>query len=980
LLLAFVVPFVGTALAGHTTTHDLECTPETDQNPTGTQHTIVCTVFGADANEVSGTEVDFEIEDGSANNPDGNGDETTPEGTCTIAGVDNGGTAGVDETNQCSFTYTGNNAGTDTIRAFIDDGQNNANNTDGNDADLTEGPDSAENANEPAGTTGQAAGSKSEPDDTDVVQKSWFAQFPNTAALNCGPEEATNPATGTGSTETYTCTLFNDANSNDEADAGEGALQGIRIDGENLGTPDNVNDPDNGTNTPTADYNDACTTDANGQCTINIPASEAQAGTTEICFWADPDADNQFVAGGGDANDGGECNEGLTADENDNQTDVVEKTWVAPNTPQDLDAEPESAQNIVGTSHTVTATVTDINGNPVQGVPVDFTVTGRNNGDGCDNVTTNANGQAVCTYTDSGAPIVTGDGSDISDRDDIQVCEDVNGNCDDVQKFWFAAAPTADEVNVDMQSDSDSIETDPTQAPGGGQPSSDGTCSIPGQATSSNTVGQIHQVCVTVRNAQDQIIPGEQVTFELDGPGTFVTEEAYDEAQDWTCEAHCSGQTPRNGELPEDSDLGSSVTVQTDENGQAFAWVYSEVTGTTTVSAQADSATDTGTKTWTSGLPRVVDCSPNSATNQVNTTHTVTCDVTDHLGNPVPNAFLVADENGEGTTTNQSAACATFSAPGDDCDYTDNSGQAEFTTTSSTAGNQTLAVEIAGFRGEEMDEDSDVGDNDATETPSTADDECDLAAGFTFAMSHDSHQTANDSWPDQRVDSAGVCQETVSKTWSTTAPTPTGGFPRAVTLESSKNKVVYGNGFTLTATVTATSADTPASCVQGVTVTFQREIVGTAGSEVVGTATTDANGEASLPMSGDRSANYVASVDQTAGCSDAASAAEAVLVKKKVKLRVSDQTPERGTRVRFKVTVLPCGGADGPGHEGDRVQLYKTVGGQLAKIDAKRTNDNCKATFKKRARGSNTYQARSPKSDDDHLGGKSRKKAVQAHR
>jgi hypothetical protein len=56
---------------------------------------------------------------------------------------------------------------------------------------------------------------------------------------------------------------------------------------------------------------------------------------------------------------------------------------------------PKTAENVVGTTHTVTATVTE-NGEPVSGTEVKFTVTGANPTTG--SATTNASGEASFTY------------------------------------------------------------------------------------------------------------------------------------------------------------------------------------------------------------------------------------------------------------------------------------------------------------------------------------------------------------------------------------------------------------------------------------------------------------------------------------------------------------------------------------------------------------------------------------------------------
>lgn len=64
--------------------------------------------------------------------------------------------------------------------------------------------------------------------------------------------------------------------------------------------------------------------------------------------------------------------------------------------------DPLTATNPVGTSHTVTATVTDSTGAPVPGVLVTFTVTSGPNAGQAGTATTNASGQCTFTYSDTG--------------------------------------------------------------------------------------------------------------------------------------------------------------------------------------------------------------------------------------------------------------------------------------------------------------------------------------------------------------------------------------------------------------------------------------------------------------------------------------------------------------------------------------------------------------------------------------------------
>jgi hypothetical protein len=87
-----------------------------------------------------------------------------------------------------------------------------------------------------------------------------------------------------------------------------------------------------------------------------------------------------------------------------NDDDIYWATLVtsSPAVAQGIVLGPVNATNVVGDDHTVTATITDANGDPVVGVQVTFTVTsGPNFGDnGVD--TTDANGQATFTYTGDG--------------------------------------------------------------------------------------------------------------------------------------------------------------------------------------------------------------------------------------------------------------------------------------------------------------------------------------------------------------------------------------------------------------------------------------------------------------------------------------------------------------------------------------------------------------------------------------------------
>ncbi len=99
----------------------------------------------------------------------------------------------------------------------------------------------------------------------------------------------------------------------------------------------------------------------------------------------------------------------------DEPRDTATKEWVV-STPSALDAEPESATVVIGTQHTITATVTDQFGNPVANVRVRARVTGVNP-QTLDCGTTGSNGTRTCQYT-----------GDTPGVDQVEVWADLNNN------------------------------------------------------------------------------------------------------------------------------------------------------------------------------------------------------------------------------------------------------------------------------------------------------------------------------------------------------------------------------------------------------------------------------------------------------------------------------------------------------------------------------------------------------------------------
>jgi hypothetical protein len=424
MIFALAVPLAGAAMANHDT-RTLQVTPETANNPIGATHTLTATLSSA-ADATSGTiEVDFEI--AGPGDTDGGDTPSSPDKSCVVAV----GSA------TCTVTHTSSVAGTDTIRGWIDHGADAA-----VEADATEGADAGNpSVDEPSGGPDEP-GATAEPDITDVVLKTWSGAAG--AVLDCddasGDDTETNPVTGPSSSETYTCTVV------DTAPTPDVPVSGVRIDAENL---NGANDPDNSAAAGTADFDDACTTAANGTCTVTIAASESQAGPADICFWIDEDNDGVFDPAGVEA-DGGECEEQVNAPENDDKTDTVTKTWGGLE-PRNIDARPEEATNAPGTVHRIVAVVTDREGNRVAGVTVTFTESGVGafvGGGSTVSATTNEMGRATADVTtqttESGtqtitASLPTSGGVDECERAAGDPAGAPAGNCSDqVTKTWAA--------------------------------------------------------------------------------------------------------------------------------------------------------------------------------------------------------------------------------------------------------------------------------------------------------------------------------------------------------------------------------------------------------------------------------------------------------------------------------------------------------------------------------------------------------------
>ena len=202
-------------------------------------------------------------------------------------------------------------------------------------------------------------------------------------------------------------------------------------------------------------------------------------------------------------------------------------------------------------------------------------------------------------------------------------------------------------------------------------------------------------------------------------------------------------------------------------------------------------------------------------------------------------------------------------------------------------------------------------------------------------------------------------------------PTPTGGEGnRTITLASSKRKVTWRRGVTLSGQITADES----SCANNEVVEIVRRIHGTQQFREFRTTATDGSGAFDVDIVVRKSADYQAVAPENGSCSEVMSAAVSVLAKVKVFIHVNDRTPERGSIVRVNGRVSPK-------HRGDRVVLQYRKNGRWVRMAADNLNRKSRYSFRMRADwGRRVFRVRWAVQDGDHEAGNSRKMRVRSHR
>jgi hypothetical protein len=414
-LFGLLVPFAGPALANHGSdgSHTLSTQTSAASIFVGNKITLTPSASPSSTGNAVGTEIDLEVETnaplsittyrgGVATTVQSNDGNTplSPDASCVI-----------ETGTQCTIELSSTLGVKYTVRTWVDDDHSNAT----FDADQTEGEDQA-----------ATPGGRPEADDTDVVSASWYTDFVSAspdAKLDCRPEGGRFPR---GSNASFNCEAFADLNGDGVRDPEkESAIGGVLIDGETLS---GANNPDGSSQSqePSADHNNAGTTDAWGTAKVVISHWDmAEVGPANVCFWIDGDNDLQYSSAGS-AEDGGGCatEPGDEPESVKDPTDVVIPDWLQRGTPYSLTISPREVTKAPGSSVTFTATVKDDFGDPVANQKVDFNLLqGSKNDDGgveLDSAITNNFGQASFTYTgkagrDGVAAYVDNDGNNVAD-------------------------------------------------------------------------------------------------------------------------------------------------------------------------------------------------------------------------------------------------------------------------------------------------------------------------------------------------------------------------------------------------------------------------------------------------------------------------------------------------------------------------------------------------------------------------------------
>ena len=402
--------------------------------------------------------------------------------------------------------------------------------------------------------------------------------------------------------------------------------------------------------------------------------------------------------------------------------DTVTKTWQAP-TATRLNCEPETDTNPTGTAHVVTCTVTNNAGATVNGAQVDVEITGANDPDNADSpatpdrtCTTATNG--TCTFTVTGTNVGTTTFRAFIDTDN----NDTTGGPDATEAQAEGTTPgaTAEPDATDVVTKTWTATATPTTTRLDCNPETD-----------TNPTGTAHVITCTATSSTGGNVAGAQIDVEATGANDPDNGDTI-ASPDFTCTTANNGTcsfTHGTGGVGTTANAGTTTYrafIDFDQNNATGGpdTTEGQAEATTPGAVAEPDATDVVTKAWVVNDTRTLDCEPETATNPVNTQHTITCTARNSAGQPVAGEAVTFTSSGVGTLSANSPT-------------TGNDGTVTATITSSQQGTQTVTGTVT----------DDLNGNEPADV-----DECDRAAN------------------DPTGTPAGACADSVTKTWTGAAP------------------------------------------------------------------------------------------------------------------------------------------------------------------------------------------------------------------
>ena len=444
------------------------------------------------------------------------------------------------------------------------------------------------------------------------------ANHPAGSCLDLGPESDSNPLN---TSHVITATLRMPA-------------------GETCGSAQTAVDPDHGAVTVHFERTGVNDTDGNTltspdmSCTIQPNATSCTvsyvgttAGNDTIRGWVDEDggvADVDEQEGAAEASTPGRIGES-------DSTDVVTKTWVNPATASNLDCSPETATIAAGGSHTIGCTVRDSGGTLMEGARVDIEVTGANDPDNANSPTSpdftcTTSAAGTCQFTHSTATTESGPTTYRAWVDADNSNATVEADATEGQDAASTPGGTAEPDNTDVVAatwtpgPATGLDCDDATGPDTETESNPGTGA--GDATSSETY-----TCRVTDAAGNPAAGTFSVRAEVetavndpDNPDSNSPSSA-----DYTC-------TTVNGTCQitvtqVDNEVGTTTICFYVGDGATLC--AAETTGENQAAGGGDTANDFADQvelTWVAVTTAArLDCTPETDSNPVGTSHTITC-------------------------------------------------------------------------------------------------------------------------------------------------------------------------------------------------------------------------------------------------------------------------------------------------------------------------------------------------------------------